>query len=182
MAAALATLVVRRTPRPGREGDLDRWLHDAVAAAARFPGHLGATVLQDGRDRILVVRWADSESLAGWDASPERAEAVARAEELCEPTSVREVASGVESWFTLPEAGPAPPPKWKMVVVGFAVAFPLIQVYSALAGWLLAAWPPLLRGAAVGLVMIATMTYVAMPAATRLTRRWLYPARGRSTL
>lgn len=34
--------------------------------------------------------------------------------------------------------------------------------------------PALVRGAIVGGVMIVFMTYAAMPAATRIARRWLY--------
>ncbi len=63
-----------------------------------------------------------------------------------------------------------------MAVVSFAVSFPTIQILGATLGGWLAPLPALLRGAAVGLAMILTMTYLGMPLATRLLRRWLYPA------
>ena len=69
------------------------------------------------------------------------------------------------------------PPRWKMAVISWAVAFPLIQLLGATLAPLLSPLPGLVRGALVGAAMVTAMTYWFMPLATRLAARWLYPAR-----
>jgi antibiotic biosynthesis monooxygenase (ABM) superfamily enzyme len=62
-----------------------------------------------------------------------------------------------------------------MAVVGFAVAFPLIQLLNITVGTWLLFLPTIVRGAATGAVMIVLMTYGLMPLATRWLAAWLYP-------
>jgi len=177
-ASEIVTVVVRRPPRRGREADYDAWLSGVIAAATTFPGHLGATVLRDdSRAVTLLFRFASVADLARWEQSPERAIWVARADALVEGGVHVARLTGLETWFRLPGGGTVlPPPRWKMALVSFCVAFPLIQGLSWLATRLLSGVPTLARGALVGATMILTMTYAAMPLATRLARRWLYPS------
>lgn len=170
------TVVVRRQPRPGRAAAYDAWLTGVIGVAQRFPGHLGATVIRDEGEHVtLVFRFARLVDLDAWEASPESAEWLARADALCKPPNIARM-SGMETWFRLPGGGTvAPPPRWKMAAVSFAVAFPLIQILSATVGRVLGFLPSLARGAVVGLSMVLVMTYWAMPIAVRMLRRWLYP-------
>jgi uncharacterized protein len=179
-ADSSVTVVVTRTVRAGQERAYERWIHGVGAAAHAFPGHLGLTVIPPhapGRDYSFIFRFDGVEHLRAWQNSPVCRDWVARAEGLCERTDVREL-SGMEAWFALPGGGAlVPPPRWKMAVVSWLVAFPLIQGLNVtLAAWL-KPLPALLRGAAVGLAMILLMTYVAMPAVTGTLARWLYPNR-----
>lgn len=93
---------------------------------------------------------------------------------MSESTEVRRL-SGIEAWFTLPEKPQArPPERWRMEVVSWLAAFPLIQLLNLmLIPWL--GWaPPLLRGALVCSAMIVMMTYVVMPRLTRLFAGFLF--------
>ena len=84
----------------------------------------------------------------------------------------------METWFALPGAGGlGAPPRWKMALVSWLVAFPLIQGLNASLGAWLTSLPAPLRGAAVGLALIALMTFVAMPLVSRALASWLYPRR-----
>jgi hypothetical protein len=174
------TVVVTRTPKPGREGDYEEWLRGVAKVSMRFPGHLGMTVLRPppgSRKYTIVFRFDTVDHLQAWDQSEERRQWVTRALEMCEDTEVARL-SGMETWFTLPGGGAVtPPPRWKMVVVTFAVAYPLIQIFNATVGAQLAFLHPLARGAVMGLCLVLTMTYAAMPFATRLFKGWLYPGR-----
>lgn len=170
------TVVVTRTARPGCEARYEAWLARAIEAARRFEGHLGADVLRaGGRRYVLLFRFAGVDALAAWEASEVRRALVAEAAALAdEPTVAR--ATGLETWFALPgERAVAPPPRWKMAVVSWMVAFPLIQLLQATLGAGLAPLPGLLRGALVGAAMILIMTYVAMPAVTRALAGFLRP-------
>ena len=175
-------MLVARTARPGCERDLEAWVHGVGAAAGAWPGHLGLTVLRGSppagtRDYTLVFRFATVAQLQAWEASTDRAEWLRRVEPLVVRTELQRV-SGLETWFTLPGGAVlVPPPRWKMAVISWAVAFPLIQLLGATLAPLLSPLPGLVRGALVGAAMVTAMTYWFMPLATRLAARWLYPAR-----
>lgn len=172
------TIVVTRVVKPGREAEYEAWLRGVARVAHEFPGHQGITVLRPrpgARDFTLIYRFDTVEHLRAWEQSPVRAEWIARAAALAEHTDVQRL-TGMEAWFALPGGGGVlPPPRWKMALVTWLVAFPLIQLLNATLGALLHGWPPLLRGAAVGAAMVLAMTFGAMPAVTRLLRGWLYP-------
>jgi uncharacterized protein len=65
-------------------------------------------------------------------------------------------------------------PRWKMWLVSLGVLYPLVFAFLALIAPRIAGLPLPLRAAIFPLVLLTVMTYVAMPAATRLTHRWLY--------
>jgi antibiotic biosynthesis monooxygenase (ABM) superfamily enzyme len=180
-APAAVAVTVQRTVRPGREGDYEQWLHGVIAAAGRFPGHLGAEVVRPprgGRAYILLFRFDTLDHLLAWEASDERRRWVAEADTLTEGPAATTRVTGLETWFALPGEGPlTPPPRWKMALVSWAAAFPLIQALNAAATPTLSFLPPLVRGAAVGLMMVLLMTYAAMPLLTRALAGWLYPDR-----
>jgi antibiotic biosynthesis monooxygenase (ABM) superfamily enzyme len=173
------TVVVTRTPKPGREPDYEEWLRGVAKVSMRFPGHLGLTVLRPppgSRRYTIVFRFDTVEHLQAWESSDERRAWVARAAAMCEDTEIARL-TGMETWFTLPGGGAmVPPPRWKMVIVTFAVAYPLIQIFTATLGAWLSFLHPLVRGAIMGACLVLTMTYVGMPLATRLLKRWLFPA------
>ncbi len=173
------TTVVSRTPKRGREKEYEDWLHGVVELSQRWPGHLGATILKPhggGRAYTLVFRFDTVEHLQAWDTSDERRAWVARGQAMCERGDALKRMTGMETWFALPGGGSVvPPPRWKMALVSFCVAFPIIQALNATLGRLLANIPALARGACLGASMVLLMTYVAMPLATRVCRDWLYP-------
>ncbi len=174
------TVVVTRTVRRGQEEAYERWIHGVGIAAHAFPGHQGLTVIRPrpgSREYSLVFRFDDVAHLRAWQHSPVCRDWVARADALCDRTEVQEL-SGLETWFTLPGGGTvAPPPRWKMAIVSWLVAFPILQALNLTLGPWLQPLPLPLRGALLGLAMILLMTYVAMPVVTRSLARWLYPAR-----
>ncbi|MDX2014021.1 MAG: hypothetical protein SFW67_27740, partial [Myxococcaceae bacterium] len=159
------TVVVTRRFVSDRQADGEAWLRRAIEAASRFPGHLGAFVVRQGPEQVsLVFRFESVPRLLAWEASAERAQLLAEVEPLTRAVQVQRL-EGLEPFFALP--GPGVPPKWKMAVVTWLVAFPLIQGLQATVGRALEGAPAVLRGAAVGALMVATMTWFAMPAATR---------------
>lgn len=168
------TIVVTRTIKAGHEAACEAWLHEVAKVCARFPGHLGMTVFRPRagtHDYTFVYHYDTEEHMQAWEKSAERAELLRRAEDFTE-THVAQRLTGLETWFAHPDAPVFVPPRWKMVVVSFGAAFPLIQIFSRTVGKVPV--HPLARGALVGMMMVLTMTYLAMPYATRLLRGWLY--------
>jgi len=179
-AGGPVTLVLSRTARPGREADLEAWARGVVAAAAGFPGHLGAEVHRpappDQTDLVIIYRFATSGDLARWNASAERARWLRQAEPLTEGGARLQVVSGLDGWFALPGRRPVPPPpRWKTAVITAPVIYLLVVALSLVAGPVLAELPLAVRTAATTLVLVPVMTWGVMPPLTRLLRSWLYP-------
>ena len=167
------TVVVTRRIRKGSEAAADQWMKKAIDAASRFDGHLGASVMRHPPNTSILFRFATVEHLAVWEASDERARLLAEVAPITTDVKVQRL-GGLEPFFVLPGAPAVAPPRWKMAVVTWAVAFPTIQLLQATLGRWLGRLPDLARGAAVGAAMVAAMTWFTMPWATRALRRWLF--------
>lgn len=168
------TIVVTRTIKAGREAEYEQWLRGFAETAGRFPGHLGITVFRPRpgtRDYTFVGRFDSEANLAIWEKSPERKEWLARAAELAERVNVQRTI-GLEAWFAHPEAPLLAPPRWKMAIVTWLVAFPLIQIIAPAVAVL--DIPPIAHRALMVVGMVLLMTYLVMPAATRALRGWLF--------
>jgi antibiotic biosynthesis monooxygenase (ABM) superfamily enzyme len=73
-------------------------------------------------------------------------------------------------------AAPASPPRYKLALLTWVAAYPIITVILGLLGPELASWPLGLRTLVVSVLMVATLTWLVMPGLTRLLRPWLRPA------
>jgi len=172
------TVTVARTVLPDNRQAFEDWAQGIQSRMSDYPGHLGSTMLNPGPgedEYHIVYRFADAETLHNWEHSEERAQWLAKLEEMVESERFAHV-TGLETWFSLPDRENQRPPRWKMVAVTSTVIFALqlpIQAYLLSS---LLHWPLVLRAAIMSLAMTLLMTYVVMPRATKLLRRWLYPA------
>lgn len=175
-AAEPVTVTVARVVRTDRREAFEGWAQDALARAADFPGNLGATLLRPGAgssEYHLVYRFADDESLAGWERSPERRRMLAQLAEMVDGERYARV-SGLESFFTRP---PQPGPRWRLTVLTIAAVFAVTGVMQVLVLPLLAGWPVAARLLLSATVVVVLLGHVLMPALTRLLRGWLHPRR-----
>jgi hypothetical protein len=100
------TTTVTRRVKPGHEMFYEQFLEGIIAAASRYPGHLGVEVFkpQDATagDYRTVYRFDNAQHLHAWLDSEEHAAWLERAEpHVIGPMRTRFV-TGLESWFTLP--------------------------------------------------------------------------------
>jgi antibiotic biosynthesis monooxygenase (ABM) superfamily enzyme len=175
----ITTTVIRRV-KPGHEPFYEQFLEGIIAAASRFPGHLGVEVFRpesaSAPEYRVVYRFDTAEHLRAWLHSDEHGAWLERAEPHVIGPMRTQFVTGLETWFTLP-GGPTtpPPPPYKMALLTWITIFPLITLVVVVLG-------PLLEGLALvpGLaittaVTVPIMTWLVMPRVTRLLRRWLYP-------
>ena len=75
------------------------------------------------------------------------------------------------------EASPAHaqsgPPRYKMALLTWIGAYAVITLILGVLGDTIAAWPLLLRTLLVSVVMVVLLTWLVIPAMTRLFRGWL---------
>ena len=174
------TVLYSRRVKPGREADFQAWAHGIVAASRRFPGHLGASVLDapGSREYHILFSFADRKSLRVWLDSAERRRWLARVGELIEADQGLQQLTGLETWFKLPGSKVPtmkPPPRWKMWLISMVAVYPLVIAFQVLVVPRMAGLPLPLRALMFPLVLLPLMTFVVMPMVTRLLRRWLGP-------
>jgi antibiotic biosynthesis monooxygenase (ABM) superfamily enzyme len=179
-----ATVDILQRVKPGCETAFEAVLADLIEAAKSFEGHLGVNVFCP-TDRLnpeyrIVFKFDRISHLKQWEISAIRQKLLKRADRLTVGAGQVSVLTGLETWFTLPQKPGLPPPsRYKMMVISGLTIYILINLINLLVVPLITPLPALLRTFIVTLLMVAIMTYIAMPRMTKLFAGWLYPkARG----
>ena len=170
------TVTVARVVRPEHRAEFERWAEEILALAATFPGNLGTSLLHPGpgsHEYHLVYRFADGESLATWERSPQRRAALAQLDQMVDEVRYARVA-GLESFFTRPAA---PGPRWRSTLLTIAAVFAITSLFQLVVTPHLTSWPLEARLLLSAVVVVVLLGYVVMPALTRLFRGWLQPRR-----
>jgi uncharacterized protein len=68
------------------------------------------------------------------------------------------------------------PPRHKLAVLTWAGAYSVITLILYLFGPAMAGWPLMLRTLLISVLMVTTLTWIVLPALTRLFRAWLLSA------
>lgn len=177
------TLMITRVPKSGCERDWELAVKEIVRAAGNCPGGLGTTVIKP-REGILeayqiIVKFDSTENFRIWEMSKEREELLRKLECMeSEPVKYGHD-TGLETWFELPESAGlrqpmVPPQRFKMMVVsGMGVYLTITPLLYALGSWL-QLLPVYLSTMVLVAITVMLLTYVVMPAMTRIFRTWLY--------
>jgi uncharacterized protein len=153
----------------------DGVLRELIDAASQ-KGRISGEVLRGppeplGRVYHVIYRFADEQSLRGWEHSSERRALATRAEALATRTT-RDQLTGMEAWFDIPSGAPAPS-RHRMAVLTWII-WPLVSITLWLVAPLYGNLPFLLRTAITSALLVCAMTYFVMPLLARRGERWLY--------
>jgi antibiotic biosynthesis monooxygenase (ABM) superfamily enzyme len=178
--AGPVTVCISVKVKRGREQDFETWVEGVGHTASQFAGHQGLNILRpSGRtapDYVYIFRFDTYTHLKAWEDSEVRRDWVERLAALTEGEARKQVITGLEYWFTLPNAATTPPPpRYKMVIVTVLAIYPLSTILPPALGPFLAFLPTLLRGLLISTLLVLLMTYIVMPLLTRLFARWLFP-------
>ena len=181
MTSEPITVAITRNVDPERVKEVAAWARAGEDLLRASPGYLGNGWIRSdpqSSEWKMLFRFADAESLAIWERSPERAWWVASAQGLVEDTS-HEKRTGIEGWFDTPSSvevirpTPKTPPRWKQMISIFLVFYPLSLGGNVLLTALIPDWPVWLRVLVLVVLMSPVMTYLALPFVTRALRPWL---------
>jgi uncharacterized protein len=78
---------------------------------------------------------------------------------------------------TAQQTPPAAPPRYKLALLSWAGAYGMITLILDLLGPAMAGWPLMLRTLLISVLMVTALTWIVLPALTRLFRGWLLAAR-----
>jgi antibiotic biosynthesis monooxygenase (ABM) superfamily enzyme len=171
------TVVVSRTVLPGRDKDYTEWVQRFVVAAREAKGNTGVTILvpAPGKEGLhhVVMQFKDKESLHLWEDSYIRQKMSWEADAFSR--KIRQEATGLETWFSIPECPELEtPPHWKMAIVTFLAVYvlsiiilPLLKLVITLNFYV--------ESILVAGLLVGILTWVVMPFLSRYVfRKWLY--------
>jgi uncharacterized protein len=167
------TSLISRRINPGHEKDYDDWLRRFLAFERT------TVVLPSGTSyniRYIIRRFTDKASMEIWDNSQDVQKLLKEANRYS--TRHYETATGLETWFVLPDLKTvAPPPRWKMAIIVFIAAYTTSLLSRSFLSPLLSEWPLTASIVIFTTILVFSLTYIALPVLSRLLRRWLYPGR-----
>lgn len=162
----------------GGEREFEEFLHRLEGVFAAAPGFPGLTVVRPAppsREYVLLYRFDTSRSLRLWRDSGQRRAAIAESSGLTESPPEERSLTGMETRFASAGEGVVhPPARWKMWLLSAGGIYPILTAVTVVAGPRLAELPPLARFAVVTPVLSAIMTWMVMPALSRLFAPLLY--------
>jgi antibiotic biosynthesis monooxygenase (ABM) superfamily enzyme len=172
------TVVVSRRVFPEHEKEYDDWVRRLVAASAETPGNQGVTLLvpEPGKSGLhhVVMKFADEKSMHIWETSYARQKLSREADAFSR--RVRQEATGLETWFAIPECPELEAPKpWKMAAVTFLAVFVLSIAIIRLSRWIFPAMNFYAESVLVAFLLVGILTWAVMPFLSRhVFRKWLY--------
>jgi antibiotic biosynthesis monooxygenase (ABM) superfamily enzyme len=172
------TVVVSRNVFPGHERDYDDWVRKMVAAAKEAHGNKGVTMLipTPGKTGLyhLVLRFADEKSVHQWETSYVRQKLSHEADAFSRRS--RQQATGLETWFSIPECPELEtPPRWKMAVVTSIAVYILASIIVPLLDIFFEDVNFFLVNILTTVLLVGILTWAVMPWFSRYVfRKWLY--------
>jgi antibiotic biosynthesis monooxygenase (ABM) superfamily enzyme len=133
-----SAVVVQRIPAARADWFLE-WQRGVTAAAEGFPGYRGTDVYPPAgpqRDEwVVIVHFADEESLRAWLDSPVRAEWIEKLRAECGGFELQALAGGFGPWFADRLRGAdAAPPSWKMAFTVLLGLYPTVMLLTVFPG------------------------------------------------
>jgi len=172
------TIVISRTVFPGRNNEYEEWVRQLVTAASKAPGNIGIITLipQKGKTGLyhVVLRFKDQASVDEWEKSAVRQRLTAQADQFS--TYHRQAATGLETWFNIPECPQvSAPPHWKQAVVTTIGVYIVSTVIIKVFGLLNLGWNFFIENIPISALVVIFLTWAVMPLLTRVVfRKWLY--------
>ena len=133
------TVLISRLVRTGHEAAFEEVMAQLIAAASRYAGHLGATLVRptEPADRHYQVVFAfdTDDHLLAWTHSQERGHILDQLHPHTHGAASTRILTGLETWFALPrDETRQPPPRYKMALASLLAIYPLGTVLVAVLG------------------------------------------------
>ena len=172
------TIIVSRQVFAGKERQYLDLAQQMIDESNKIPGNLGVTMLAPGPGKgglhHLIWRFADEKSKYVWESSYVRQKLSHEADAISR--RIRQEATGLETWFAIPECPELENPRpWKMAVVtwigvflGSCLIIYLLELFWKQPNF----WA---FNAVVGAILVTALTWGIMPVFSRyIFRKWLH--------
>ena len=171
-------VAITRRVKPGYEAEYQKALREFMQASLADTGVLGVGMLvpppgSDSREYGVLRTFENQEKLEDFYKSPLFKAWQERVKTLTEGEPEYRRLHGLEAWFRNP--GQSNPPLWKMALVTYIGVDIVTTLLLWAIGPLMQNWPFLIRNSAFNVVVVACLTWVAMPLLVRAFNKWLQP-------
>ncbi len=171
-------VAVTRRVRPGCEAEFQKALREFVQKSFAHGGVLGAGMFvplpgSDSREYGVLRTFGNEQERDAFYNSPLFKAWQERVKPLTEGEPVYRKLRGLEAWFRNP--GQADPPLWKMALVTYIGVDIVTTLLFFAIGPFIQNWTFLIRNSAFNIVVVAGLTWMAMPLLTRVFNSWLQP-------
>ena len=173
------TAVITHRVRVGRQDGYEKWIKGISAAARKFEGHLGVSILRPQSDSpsdyVIVLQFDTCSHLTAWLKSDSRSAWIERVKPLIQEQETIQILSGLESWFQLPKQPVQSAPKrYKQAILIWVGVMIVSLGVSPLTAPLLNVLPWLLKMAVNVAITVVLLSYVIMPRLTQWFKGWLF--------
>lgn len=171
-------IAITRRVRSGCEAEFQQALREFIQTSFAHSGVLGAGMVvppsgSGSREYGVLRTFHNEQERDDFYKSPLFKAWQERVKPLTEGDPVYRKLHGLEAWFR--NSGQPDPPQWKMALVTYIGVDVVTTLLLWVLGPLIQNWPFLIRNSAFNVVVVACLTWLAMPLLTRLFRRWLQP-------
>ena len=180
------TVVVTRKAKKGKIREFEEWMDGIIHEVMKFEGHMGSNIIRpideiSDPEYVIIFRFSTYENLVKWERSEIRKEWLEKSKNVTEGEAVVEKLTGLEFWFTPRPGKPnkdnvsssVAPPRYKMAIVVTAIIFVLVSIMLPQIQQATRSLPGVLSTLIGVAIMVLLMTYVIMPAVTRVLKPWL---------
>lgn len=166
----LATVVISRAIRAGREDAFDTWVERIERDARSADGHLASLRLgQTAGLQHLIFRFDDRNSAVAWQGGKDFRRLTEEADTFS--VGLDQTKLGDPVCFELPSDASAA--KWKRFVTTWIAVFPILLAISTVVRWLLQDVPPALQLVPSSLMLTAALQWLVLPRLQRWSRFWV---------
>ncbi|MBI4532554.1 MAG: antibiotic biosynthesis monooxygenase [Candidatus Melainabacteria bacterium] len=174
------TVLVKHFVKPGCQDSFLEWNDGLLKTMRQFKGFIGQTVFPPQEDEPLlyhvIFRFASIDHLQDWWKSDEYRQRRANLPTIVAKQPEFRYSNGLEHWFSTSTAKESnTPPTYKMAVIVYVSLVPLVFIAGPLLQPLLMSFPGWTVTMISTAMIVAIDSYVALPLATRLFAKWLYP-------
>ena len=171
-------VAITRRVKPGYEAENQKAFREFMQASLADAGVLGVGMLvpppgSDSREYGVLRTFKNRDQLEDFYKSPLFKGWQERARPLTEGEPEYRRLHGLEAWFRSP--GQSNPPLWKMALVTYIGVDIVTTFFLWAIGPLIQSWPFLIRNSALNVIVVACLTWVAMPLLVRVFNKWLQP-------
>lgn len=170
-------VAITREVQPGKEAEFEQAILRFIRSTMDYPGVCGALLLKPPpeaarREYGILRSFADENARDAFYASTQFADWVKESESFVVGDFEMRQLHGLEAFFRGPSF--KSPPRWKMAAVTWLGVYPCVVVWSQLLGQRLGMLPSFVTTGIVTLLVVVTLTWVVMPALTKMFKPWLH--------
>jgi antibiotic biosynthesis monooxygenase (ABM) superfamily enzyme len=183
-AESSTSIVIEYEVPRGKEQLFQQWQSEFRSVIGQFKGYVRTDLCPpiDGTQNkwYVVVHFDDPISLTNWLDSDSRHDLVRAGRRKFGPYRYKGIGTGLEGWFSNQknaDEAPSNPPAWKQILAVLFGLYPTVMLETLLFSHfhLMESWSIAYKMFVNNLVSCCLLTWVVMPAITRLLSFWLKP-------